>query len=156
MTVEEASVYLKLIADPNRLTILRMLTKKLHVSANEFLPSVKCKQATLSHHLSELVNSGLLNSKKKGNKVFYSLNAVKYEQLVNSLDKIDRINKTETPKHEVKKVEIKKIEKPVVEEKPITPEKPVEKKPEEQPIRVVETPVIEKRPVKVSLPTYLL
>lgn len=144
MTVEEASVYLKLIADPNRLTILRLLTKKLHVSANEFLPSVKCKQATLSHHLTELVNSGLLNSKKKGNKVFYSLNAVKYEQLVNSLDKIDRINKTETPKTEVKKVEPKKVE------------KSVEKKPEEQPIRVVETPVIEKRPVKVSLPTYLL
>lgn len=150
MTVEEASVYLKLIADPNRLTILRMLTKKLHVSANEFLPSVKCKQATLSHHLTELVNSGLLNSKKKGNKVFYSLNAVKYEQLVNSLDKIDRINKTETPKPEVKKVEPKKIEKPVVEQKP------VEKKPEEKPIRVVETPVVEKEPVKVSLPTYLL
>ena len=93
MNIEEASNYFKLIADPNRLTILNLLTKKLHMSGNEILSYVTCKQATLSHHLSELTESGLLNSKKSGNKTLYSINASKYGQLANFLDKIDRINK---------------------------------------------------------------
>lgn len=94
LTVEEASNYFKLIADPNRLVILRLLTSKLHMCANEFLKSVTCKQATLSHHLSEMTESGLLNSKKSGNKVMYSINASKYEQLITFLGRIERINKT--------------------------------------------------------------
>lgn len=92
MNVEEASKYLKIIADPNRLTIIKLLTKKLHMYGNELLKEVNCKQSTLSHHLSELTNSGLLNSKKSGNKVIYSLNLVKYSQLLNSLGRIDRSN----------------------------------------------------------------
>lgn len=134
MNVEQASNYFKLIADPNRLTILKLLTTNLHMSASEFLKHVKCKQATLSHHLNELTDAGLLNSKKKGNKVFYSINANTYTQLVNFLNKIDRINKTT---EEAKKVEPKK----------------------ENPIRVVETPLVQEKrptPVKVELPTYLL
>lgn len=95
MNIEEASNYFKLIADPNRLTILKQLTINLHMCGNDLLKHVDCKQATLSHHLSELTESGLLNAKKSGNKVLYSLNALKYNQLVYFLNKIDRINKSE-------------------------------------------------------------
>ena len=97
MKVEEASELFKLIADPNRLTILRLLSKKLHMYANEMLPDLTCKQSTLSHHLSELTNSGLINSNKKGNKVIYSLNIVKYNQLTDFLMKVDRLNKKDNP-----------------------------------------------------------
>lgn len=93
MNIEEASNYFKLIADPNRLTVLNLLTKKLHMSGTEILKYVTCKQATLSHHLTELTSSGLLNSKKSGNKTLYSLNINKYEQLTKFLDKVDRVNK---------------------------------------------------------------
>lgn len=95
MNIQEASTYFKLIADPNRLTILKELTTNLHMCANDLLKKVDCKQATLSHHLSELTESGLLNSKKSGNKVMYSLNALKYNQLVYFLNRVDRINKSE-------------------------------------------------------------
>lgn len=97
MKIEEASELFKLIADPNRLTILKLLSKKLHMCASEMLPELTCKQSTLSHHLSELVNSGLLNSNKKGNKVIYSLNITKYNQLTDFLMKVDRLNKKENP-----------------------------------------------------------
>lgn len=97
MKIEEASELFKLIADPNRLTILRLLSKKLHMYANEMLPELTCKQSTLSHHLSELTNSGLLNANKKGNKVIYSLNIVKYNQLTDFLTKVERLNKKENP-----------------------------------------------------------
>ena len=135
MNIEEASKVLQLIADPNRLTIVVLLTKKQKMSASEFLKSISCKQSTLSHHLNEMVDAKLLNFKKKGNKVFYSLNATKYQQLLNFL------GKKELP---VEQEEVKAVE-------------PVKEEPKEV-VRVVVSPIIDKRPtpVKVELPFYLL
>ena len=116
MNVEETSKYLKLIADPNRLIIINLLTKKLHMYGNELLKEVSCGQPTLSHHLSELTESGLLNSKKRGNKVAYSINAIKYNQFLNSLSRLDRnINKTnENP---IRVTETKLVDEEEVKEK---------------------------------------
>ena len=135
MNIEEASKVLQLIADPNRLTIVVLLTKKQKMSASEFLKSISCKQSTLSHHLNEMVDAKLLNFKKKGNKVFYSLNATKYQQLLNFL------GKKELP----------------VEQEEVKPVEPVKEEPKEV-VRVVDSPIIDKRPtpVKVELPFYLL
>jgi len=119
MTNEEASNYFKLIADPNRLAILKALTTKLHMCGSDLLKIVSCKQATLSHHLNEMTEAGLLNSKKSGNKVIYSLDALKYDQLINFLGKIDRINKTiEKPIRVVDTKVIEDIGKPKKEELP--------------------------------------
>ena len=135
MNIEEASKVLQLIADPNRLTIVVLLTKKQKMSASEFLKSISCKQSTLSHHLNEMVDAKLLNFKKKGNKVFYSLIATKYQQLLNFL------GKKELP----------------VEQEEVKPVEPVKEEPKEV-VRVVDSPIIDKRPtpVKVELPFYLL
>ena len=74
MNINDASKILSLISDPNRLVVVTLLVKNRKMSANEFLSSTTCKQATLSHHLNEMVDAELLKCKKKGNKVFYSLN----------------------------------------------------------------------------------
>ncbi|MCF0116663.1 MAG: winged helix-turn-helix transcriptional regulator [Bacilli bacterium] len=142
MNVEKASGLMNLLSDPNRLNVVVYLKNKLHANGSELLDQVDCKQATLSHHLSSLVEAEILKSKKKGNQVIYSLNAKTFEQLVNFLGGIDRTNKT--PKESTK---------PVVEE-------PKEIK--EEVYRVVDHEIIkaveEKKPnpVKVELPTYLL
>jgi len=142
MNVKEASELLLLIGDETRLTVVKALTKKLHMCAKDFLPLVDCKQATLSHHLNEMSENGIIHAKKSGNKVLYSLDARKFQALVYFMGNIDRVNKSD--------------DKPVAE-----PAKPVEK-----PIRVVDTPIISKvekgeeekkgNPVKVELPTFLL
>ena len=93
MNSEKACTLLSLLGDTNRLLIVVYLKNKLHANGNELLKQVNCKQATLSHHLSSMVEAGLLNSKKKGNQVIYSLNAVVFEQVVNFLGSIDRVNK---------------------------------------------------------------
>jgi len=135
MNVKEASVLLLLIGDESRLTIVKALTKKLHMCAKDFLPLVSCKQATLSHHLNELVDNGLLHSKKSGNKVMYSLDARKFDALINFIGNIDRVNKKEET---------------------------VVTKPVEKPVKVVETPAPKKEEVKKEqprrqeLPTFLL
>lgn len=134
MNVKEASKMLQIISDPNRLTIVVLLTKHRKMSANEFLTSISCKQATLSHHLNEMVDAELLTFKKKGNKVFYSLNSRKYSQLIYFLGKTDQ--------------------KEQVEEAPEAAPKAPEKK--EEVYRVVDSEIIKKDPVKVELPIYLL
>ena len=136
MKVEEASKLLQLMSDPNRLTIVVLLTKKKKMSANEFLASISCKQSTLSHHLNEMVDAKLLKCNKKGSKVFYSLDNVKYAQLLAFLGKIDSASNAvaEEPKVEEPKVEEAKEEpKPVVKEEPVRG-----------------------NPVKIELPFYLL
>ena len=136
MKVEEASKLLQLMSDPNRLTIVVLLTKKKKLSANEFLASISCKQSTLSHHLNEMVDAKLLKCNKKGSKVFYSLDNVKYAQLLAFLGKIDSASNAvaEEPKVEEPKVEeVKEEPKPVVKEEPVRG-----------------------NPVKIELPFYLL
>lgn len=131
MNIEEATKVLQLIADQNRLTIIVLLTKKQKLSASEFLKSISCKQSTLSHHLNEMVDAKLLNCKKKGNKVFYSLNVTKYNQLLNFLGK---------------------------KELPVEQLQPVEEQPKPKEVyRVVDSEIIKKPdPVKIELPFYLL
>lgn len=128
MKVEEASKLLQLMSDPNRLTIVVLLTKKKKMSANEFLASISCKQSTLSHHLNEMVDAKLLKCNKKGSKVFYSLDNVKYAQLLAFIGKIDSASNAVA--------EEPKVEEPKVEEV------------KEEPVRG--------NPVKIELPFYLL
>ena len=143
MNVEEASKLLSLISDPNRLLIVTLLNKTRKMSANEFLSSISCKQATLSHHLNEMVDAELLTFKKKGNKVFYSLNSRKYMQLLNFLGKF-----TQEEKPTEEEVEVEPVKEAPVEE-------PKEEKKEEV-YRVVDSDIIKPDPVKIELPIWLL
>ena len=140
MNINDASKILQLISDPNRLVIVTLLVKNRKMSANEFLSSTTCKQATLSHHLNEMVDGELLKCKKKGNKVFYSLNASKYGQLLNFLGKIDSAASSE---------EVKKEQAPLPAPVPVVEEK-------KEVVRVADSEFVRPTPVKVELPYWLL
>ena len=140
MNINDASKILQLISDPNRLVVVTLLVKNRKMSANEFLSSTTCKQATLSHHLNEMVDGELLKCKKKGNKVFYSLNASKYGQLLNFLGKIDSAATAE---------EVKKEQAPLPAPTPVVEEK-------KEVVRVVDSELVRPTPVKVELPYWLL
>ena len=144
MNINDASKILQLISDPNRLVVVTLLVKNRKMSANEFLSSTTCKQATLSHHLNEMVDGELLKCKKKGNKVFYSLNASKYGQLLNFLGKIDNAASEEVKKEQVPApAPVEAAPAPVVEEK-------------KEVVRVADSELVRPTPVKVELPYWLL
>jgi ArsR family transcriptional regulator len=134
MNNEEASKLLSLLSDPNRLLIVTLLKDKHKMAANEFLSSLTCKQATLSHHLTEMAGAGLLTFKKKGNKIFYSMNNRKYNELLNFLGKLSQKEKEEIK--EEPKVEVEEEKKEVY--------------------RVVDSDIIKPDPVKIELPVWLL
>lgn len=69
---EQAAHFLKLMANPHRLMILcHLLDQEMSVSElNQHLP---LSQSALSQHLAVLRNSGLVNTRREQQTIFYSL-----------------------------------------------------------------------------------
>lgn len=58
----------------SRMAIYRFLKLKGSATVGDVVDYVKLTQPTISYHLKEMKISGLLNSKKVGKEVFYSIN----------------------------------------------------------------------------------
>ena len=65
---------LKALADHNRLLIVSALQLHSEMCACQITELLKVTGATASRHLSLLVNAGILNSRKDGRWIYYSLN----------------------------------------------------------------------------------
>lgn len=64
--------FLNVISETNRLNILRILRKKA-MSVGEIWEYLDLPQNLVSHHLKVLKDFGLLNSKRNGKQVIYTL-----------------------------------------------------------------------------------
>jgi ArsR family transcriptional regulator len=77
--------FLKIIADKNRFKILVFLKKEPKCVCKIF-PMLKISQKLTSHHLLQLKKIGLVDQKRDGNFIFYSINKKnikKYFKLLN-------------------------------------------------------------------------
>lgn len=83
--LEFIALILKTISHPIRLQIVSVLeiNEKLCVNDISKLLNNKIEQSLLSHHLIKMKDKGVLNSKKEGLNVFYSL---KIREIINLLD----------------------------------------------------------------------
>ena len=70
----------KAMSDENRLKILELLRKRDY-NASELLEQMDFGQSTLSHHMGILQNAGVVQSRKNGKWIYYSLNRKAYEQM---------------------------------------------------------------------------
>ena len=68
----EAAELFKVLSDESRLKICKMLYHNDSLCACDLLEMVECKQATLSHHMKVLTDSGLVNSTKDGKWMHYT------------------------------------------------------------------------------------
>ncbi|MEE1228834.1 MAG: metalloregulator ArsR/SmtB family transcription factor [Lachnospiraceae bacterium] len=74
----------KAAGNTERMNIL-VLLKNDKMNVTSILKHVSIKQSTLSHHLTILFESGLLNKEEKGREIFYSMNKEAVKALGNSL-----------------------------------------------------------------------
>ncbi|MBF0707380.1 MULTISPECIES: helix-turn-helix transcriptional regulator [Bacillaceae] len=72
--IDQAASVLKLLGDKTRLTIVGLL-KDGECCVCEFVEVLQMSQPSISQHLRKLRDSGLVKERKKGQWVFYSLNA---------------------------------------------------------------------------------
>lgn len=73
LSEESAANIFKTFSDEYRIKILHLLQKK-EQCANDLLEKLPISQPTLAHHLKLLVSSKVLNSRRSGKKVIYSIN----------------------------------------------------------------------------------
>ncbi|HSN50560.1 MAG TPA: metalloregulator ArsR/SmtB family transcription factor, partial [Bacteroidales bacterium] len=85
--LEVAASKLRAIAHPMRIAIIDLLTSTKKMTVTEIYEHLEIEQASASHHLNILKNKGLLESKRNGKMILYSL---KYEQLTEVVDCINR------------------------------------------------------------------
>ena len=70
--IKKISALLKKLVDQNRLKIFCILASKSHCVC-ELEKDLTLSQSLVSHHLRDLKDLGLVKSKKKGVRVYYSL-----------------------------------------------------------------------------------
>jgi ArsR family transcriptional regulator, arsenate/arsenite/antimonite-responsive transcriptional repressor len=81
---EATAQVFKALGDPARVKILSLLaTAESPVCACEFVPALGLSQATVSHHLKKLTDTGLLDREQRGKWAYFSLNPEALEQLEN-------------------------------------------------------------------------
>jgi ArsR family transcriptional regulator, arsenate/arsenite/antimonite-responsive transcriptional repressor len=72
---EATAALFKALADPARVKIVNLVaTSDEAVCACEFIPALGLTQATVSHHLKKLTDTGLLEREQRGKWAFFSLN----------------------------------------------------------------------------------
>ncbi|MEI7499321.1 MAG: metalloregulator ArsR/SmtB family transcription factor [Bacteroidota bacterium] len=71
--LEMAASKLRAIAHPMRIAIIDLLTENKKLTVTEIYERLNIEQASASHHLNILKNKGLLESKRDGKMILYSL-----------------------------------------------------------------------------------
>lgn len=84
--VGSLSALLKIVSEESRLKILCILLKGEHCVC-ELMDHNDLSQSLISHHLKDLKDAGLVNSRKNGLRVYYSLTE-KGQHITNQLFKI--------------------------------------------------------------------
>ena len=86
LKLKHAASFLKVISEENRLNILRILRNK-KLSVGEMWQYLELSQNLVSHHLKVLKDFGLVESRKDGLQVIYSLNLKNLDKYKNLLNK---------------------------------------------------------------------
>jgi len=85
--LEIGASMLRAMAHPMRIAIIDLLTATKRLSVTEIYEKLRIEQASASHHLNILKNKGILESKREGKMIFYSL---KHDKLVEIIESLDR------------------------------------------------------------------
>lgn len=80
--LERTATFLKAIAHPMRIAILELLSDGDNKSVTQIYQRLGLEQAVASHHLGLLKNKGVLNSKRAGKNIYYSLKTDKLVDLI--------------------------------------------------------------------------
>ncbi len=85
--LEAVASKLRAISHPMRIAIIDLLAQDSKLSVTEIYEKLKIEQATASHHLNILKNKGVLESKREGKKIFYSLKNITLTEIIECINR---------------------------------------------------------------------
>ena len=91
LTNKQITMIFKALCDENRVQIFRLLQNG-EKCACKLLEAMQCTQPTLSHHMKILCDSGLVNGRKEGKWMYYSISAEGTEVAVNVLRELTKVS----------------------------------------------------------------
>lgn len=71
--LEQMAYQLKAVAHPNRLMIVGLLSRYKELTVTEICERMECGQALISHHLTDMFAKGILQVRREGRNVYYSI-----------------------------------------------------------------------------------
>ncbi len=84
--LETAASKLRAMAHPMRIAIIDLLTDNKKLTVTEIYENLNIEQASASHHLNILKNKGILESKRDGKMIFYSLKITTLTQVIDCIN----------------------------------------------------------------------
>jgi ArsR family transcriptional regulator len=78
----------KAISHPARISILKILARKENCNCNDLVEQLPLSQSTVSQHLKELKNCGLINGTVRGTSNIYSVNRVMLKEFQSEFKKM--------------------------------------------------------------------
>src|SRR5919197_3137458 len=72
-TTDRDVQFLQALADPTRLSIVRLLASQPEVCACDFTDCCNVGQPTVSHHLKVLRDAGIVTSERRGSWIYYRI-----------------------------------------------------------------------------------
>jgi len=70
-----------------RIAIIEMLSNDSRLSVTEIYQLLDIEQAAASHHLNIMKNKGILESRREGKKIFYSLQNESLSEIIQCVNK---------------------------------------------------------------------
>lgn len=71
--LERAAYVLKSVAHPIRISIIDLLEQRERLTVSELQEILQVEQSLLSHHLTNMRDKGVLDTRREGKNVFYFL-----------------------------------------------------------------------------------
>lgn len=85
---QHLAMFGRAIAHPARISILRILAKHQNCNCNDLVQRLPLSQATVSQHLKELKNCGLINGTAHKTSSIYSLNKIILKEFENEFKRM--------------------------------------------------------------------
>lgn len=88
-----ASELLRSVAHNLRLSIISLLDEKGEINVNVIYTSLKLEQSITSQHLKILRDTGIVNTRRDGKMIYYSLNYDKIKSIQDAVGQFDQKTK---------------------------------------------------------------
>lgn len=87
--LDKVAEILKAVAHPIRIKVIELLGYNQEMTVSEIYEALGTEQSLTSHHLTKMKDKGVLNCRREGKNIYYSLTDVKITSIITCIENCD-------------------------------------------------------------------